>query len=178
MVFCCIASTPIFSMIIMKQLLKRRGGHKLRWQHVAHYVMTTYPPTVDICEGTPLLKEGIHQLRGQNFAIFWPTHLWQFLYSECGQKQTFFNSTPSSSCPRNNWMPPNKIKSAYSWYFHHHLPTSSSQHSLWMPQLVFQFMHTILEKKSELLHQCGAVRAELPLPLWPRTMKHTTKRKG
>ena len=27
------------------------------------------------------------------------------------------------------------------------LPTSSCQHSLWMPQIVFQFMHPILEKK-------------------------------
>ena len=36
---------------------------------------------------------GIQQLREQNFAIFWPppTHtplLGQFLYPECGQKQT------------------------------------------------------------------------------------------
>ena len=38
---------------------------------------------------------GIQQLRGQNFAIFWPPPLGgQFLYPERGQKQTFFDPLP------------------------------------------------------------------------------------
>ena len=38
---------------------------------------------------------GIQQLRGQNFAIFWPPPLrGQFLYPEHGQKQTFFDPLP------------------------------------------------------------------------------------
>ena len=36
---------------------------------------------------------GIQQLRGQNFAMFWPPHplRGQFLYPKRGQKQTFFD---------------------------------------------------------------------------------------
>ena len=50
---------------------------------------------------------GIQQLRGQNFAIFWPPPLrGQFLYPERGQKQTFFDPLLPSSCPRSYWMPP------------------------------------------------------------------------
>ena len=45
---------------------------------------------------------GIQQLHGQNFAIFWPPLRGQFLYPECGQKQTFFD--PPSSYPRSYWM--------------------------------------------------------------------------
>ena len=38
----------------------------------------------------------IQQLRGQNFAIFWPPPLrGQFLYPERGQKQTFIDPLPS-----------------------------------------------------------------------------------
>ena len=38
----------------------------------------------------------IQQLRGQNFAIFWPPSplRGQFLYPKCGQKQTFFDPFP------------------------------------------------------------------------------------
>ena len=36
----------------------------------------------------------IQQLRGQNFAIFWPPLHGQFLYPERGQKQTFFDPLP------------------------------------------------------------------------------------
>ena len=40
--------------------------------------------------------EGIQQLRGPNFAIFWPPLplRGQFLYPERGQKQTFFDPLP------------------------------------------------------------------------------------
>ena len=52
----------------------------------------------------------IHQLRGQNFAIFdLPPLHGQFLYPERGQKQTFFDPLPPSSCPRSYWMTPNGI---------------------------------------------------------------------
>ena len=54
-----------------------------------------------------ILQGVIQQLRGQNFAIFLPPSLrGQFLYPERGQKQTFFDPLPPSSCPRSYWMPP------------------------------------------------------------------------
>ena len=39
---------------------------------------------------------GIQQLRGHNFAIFWPPTPWvdSFLYPERGEKQTFFDPLP------------------------------------------------------------------------------------
>ena len=37
---------------------------------------------------------GIHQLRGQNFAIFDHPLRGQFLYPDHGQKQTFFDPVP------------------------------------------------------------------------------------
>ena len=35
-----------------------------------------------------------------------PTLRGQFLYPKRGQKQTFFDPSPPSSCPRSYWMPP------------------------------------------------------------------------
>ena len=35
-----------------------------------------------------------------------PPPAWTFFYPERGQKQSFFDSLPPSSCPRSYWMPP------------------------------------------------------------------------
>ena len=55
-------------------------------------------------------KGGMQQLRGQNFAIFYPLPplRGQFLYSERGQIQAFFEPR-SSSCPRSYGMTPNVV---------------------------------------------------------------------
>ena len=56
---------------------------------------------------------GIQQLRGQNFAIFWPPSplAWTvFIYPECGQKQTFL--TPSLP-------PPSSVHVVIEWLSSH-----------------------------------------------------------
>ena len=49
---------------------------------------------------------GIQQLLGQNFGIFDPQMRGQVLYPERGQKRTFFDPLPPSSCPSSYWMTP------------------------------------------------------------------------
>ena len=40
----------------------------------------------------------------------------QFLYPKRGQKKTFFDPLPPSSCPRSYWMPPNWIHPNFNLY--------------------------------------------------------------
>ena len=50
----------------------------------------------------------IQKLRGQDFDHFWqPTYLnVDIFYPNRGQKETFFDHLPTSSCPRSFWMNP------------------------------------------------------------------------
>ena len=64
------------------------------------------------------IKGGIQQLRGQNFAIFWPPPpcVDSFLYHEHGQKQTFLTLSPPHLFhvkTVSKWM------SLYKWSLYH-----------------------------------------------------------
>ena len=86
------------------------------------------------------------EIRGPNFIIIWPPsppRRGQSLYPERGQKQTFFDPLPLSSCPRSYWMAP---KTHYGFS----VPTeggciirkSAAEH--WLPQTqIFSYSQRI-----------------------------------
>ena len=79
-----------------------------------------------------------------------PHLLGQFLYSERGQKQTFFDPLPPSSCPRSYWM--NPFSRGAMWVKHAHIGAKNflKLHFKYLPNLSFhsQMLNLLLQVKS------------------------------